>query len=129
MTLIELMAALGIFSVLAVGLMANTVAVIHSNVEAKNVAAAATLINDKIEELRGYRKTELGYHLSDGLHDDPEPLDPLGRNGGEFTRTWMVERDTPETGLAKVEVRVTWNEPDTRSVSVVTYVCQTSSCT
>jgi hypothetical protein len=39
-----------------------------------------------------------------------------------------VTRNTPKYGVAQVAVTVTWNSPESRSMSGVTYVCTTTSC-
>jgi len=127
--LIEVMAAVGIFAVMALGLTANTIAVIKANVISKKTAAASALAHDKIEFLRALDPATDPPDITAGTHNDPlNPMDPLGRNGGKFYRQWVVERDTPDLGLSTVEVRVRWTTPLPGAITAVTYICQTGTC-
>jgi hypothetical protein len=67
--------------------------------------------------------------LSAGAHQDAlNPLTPLAQAGGRFTRSWRVTPATPRVGLAEVVVTVAWNESTARSISAVTYVCTSTTC-
>jgi len=128
-TVIEVMAAVGIFALVASGLTANTVAIIRNNMISKKAATASALIHDKVEYLRALDPEQSPPDFEPGAHSDAlNPMNPLGQQGGDYIRTWVVTRDTPATGLAEIEVTVAWQKPTPSSITGVTYVCQTGTC-
>lgn len=129
-SLIELLAAMTLFAVVASALTASTVGTMKANYTSKQTAAASALIHDKIEQLRSLDPAANPADLQTGSHNDPlNPLTPLGQAQGAFTRTWAVTPNTPKVGLSQVAVSVSWTgSSGTRSVVGVTYVCRTASC-
>lgn len=126
-SIIEVLAAMAIFGVLAAGLTSATVGTIKSNSTSRQAAAATALVQDKVEQLRA--PTVLVADLTAGIHADARnPISPLGHGGGAFTRTWAVTRNSPKTGIAQVVVTVGWNGPEPLSVNGVSYVCQSATC-
>jgi hypothetical protein len=56
------------------------------------------------------------------------PLTANGETGGEFTRTWFVTENSPDSGLSEVVITVSWNDYGPRSVRGTTYVCRRRAC-
>ena len=128
-SLMEVLVSIGLFSIVAAGLAATTVGTTRRNNTSKNLVAASALIHDKVEQLRSFDPDTNPADLRTGTHDDPaNPITATGAAGGRFTRSWVVSRDTPATGLATVVVTVSWSANSTQSVSGVTYVCTSRIC-
>lgn len=134
-SLIEVLAAVVLLSIIAVGLSAATIGGIRSNTTSRQITAATSLVHDKMEEFRSLnlaRDFTPGLDPADlvpGTHIDPgNPLSPLGFGGGQFIRSWVITGDVPNLHLSKVEVTVTWEGPGVTSFTGVTYVCRTNTC-
>jgi Tfp pilus assembly protein PilV len=129
LTITEVLAALSVFLIVAAGLASATVAVIRGNATSRTTAAAAALVQGKIEEFRSFGSASGTADLTAGRHEDPgNPISPLGRNDGAFRRSWEVTSASPRAGLARVEVTVMWNDPQPGSLSSVTLICENPSC-
>lgn len=129
-SLIELLAAVAIFAIIAAGVGVATVATIRGNTTSRDLTAAAALIHDKIEQLRALDPATAPADLTAGPHVDPRnPLTALGGTGGSFRRSWTVTLDSPRRGLSEVVVTVTWNTAGARSLRSATYVCRSATCT
>jgi type II secretory pathway pseudopilin PulG len=113
-SLIEVVAAVGVFAVVAVGLSPSLLGTRKFAELGKNQSVATALAQDKIEELRVSSTFGSG---SDG------PLQPDGTGGGIFSRSWTVSANTPAQNVNQVVVTVTWpDRPNTSSVTLVTLV-------
>lgn len=125
----EILAGVAIFSLVAAGSMLLSIGSMKATAGSRQVTAAATLIYDKIDQLRSLDPAANPADLAAGDHDDPSnPLKENGQTGGRFTRTWSVTEDSPEIGLSEVVVTVSWNDYGPRSVKGTTYVCRRSGC-
>jgi len=128
-SLIEVLAAVSIFAIIAAGAATGTIATIRGNSASRNTAAAAALIHEKFEQLRAVDPTANPTDLTPGAHQDPaNPLNELGLPGGIYSRTWTVIAGSPRKGLAEVRVTLNWNDRGPRTLSSATYVCQTATC-
>ena len=111
---IELLAAVGVFSVAAIGLSPSLLSGRKVAELGKNQSIATALAQDKIEQLRVSSSVTSG---SDG------PLQANGGGGGIFSRAWAVTANTPITNVNRVTVTVTWpDRPSASSVTLVTLV-------
>jgi prepilin-type N-terminal cleavage/methylation domain-containing protein len=127
--LLEVLAAITLFAVVAAGLAATTIGTVKANNVSRQTAAATALMHDKLEQLRSLDPTTNPADLVAGSHNDPlNPLTATGQAQGTYTRTWTVNRNTPKIGVAEIIVTVAWNSPVARAVTAVTYVCQTATC-
>ena len=128
-SLVEVLTALTLFAIVAAGLTVTTVSTTHSNTVSKTTAAASALVNDEIEQLRALDPATNPAALTAGTHSDPSnPLTGSGAANGSFTRTWTVTANTPGHGLSEVAVSVSWNGPTPGTITGVTYVCSTATC-
>lgn len=128
-TLIETLAALAIFALVAAGVAAGTIATLRGNSTSRDATAAAALIHDKLEQLRALDPAASPADLQPGRHVDPRnPLTPLGAAGGRYVRSWTVTVDSPRRGLAEVVVTVTWNDGVARTLRSATFVCRSATC-
>jgi len=106
-SLIELLVSILLFAVAALGLSAGVAMVSRAGVLSDHLTRATILAQEKLEELAAQLDS-----LADGA-DTPHP---------GFSRAWTVSPDDPETGASRVEVTVTWEENEPRSISLVTVV-------
>ena len=128
-SLTEVLVAVTLFSIVATGLGTTTVTSTRSNKTGKNLAAAATLVQDTIEQLRTLDPDTNPAALTAGTHNDPlNPINAAGDTNGWFTRTWTVTRDTPARGLSRVVVTVSWSGGPSNAATGVTYICTNSTC-
>jgi len=114
-TLIELMFALAIFMIIALGTASTIINVARNAGLSRKTMLACNLCQSKVEELKS-----LGYQA---LLNSYEPnIDEQGDPGGVFTRTVRVSNGTiPETKL--VVVTVSWrNLGLTKNVSFSTLI-------
>jgi prepilin-type N-terminal cleavage/methylation domain-containing protein len=129
LSLVEVLAGVAIFSVVAAGLASSTVATIRANAVSRDTAAAAALVQDLIEKYRALDPAANADWFTGGSHSDRNnPLTALGARGGPFTRTWTVLTDTPRRGLSQIVVTVSWRSPEPRQVTGVAYVCRNDTC-
>ena len=130
MSLIEVLAAVTIFAIIAAGAAVGTITTIKGNTASRSVTAAAALIHDKMEQLRALAPAANPADLRAGEHTDPNnPLTELGVRGGRYQRTWTVTANSPRRGLSEVVVTVTWNDGVRRVLRSATYVCRSATCT
>ncbi len=129
-SLIEVLAAVAIFAIIASGAAVGAIATIKGNNTSREVTSAAALIHDKIEQLRALDPIAAPADLRAGEHADPSnPLTALGGIGGTFRRTWTVTPDSPRRGLSVVVITITWNNGVPRTLRGATYVCRSATCT
>jgi type II secretory pathway pseudopilin PulG len=126
---VEVLAALSVFAIVASGLAANSVAATRANRVSREISVAAALAQDKMEALRSLDPAANPPDLTAGNHVDPNnPLTAFGGAGGFFTRSWMVTRNAPSLGLSTVVVTVSWGDGGSRTTHVVGYVCPSREC-
>lgn len=107
-SLVEAMVAAGILALVSLGFAVGADRAVRHNVYSRSLAAATTLAQSKVEDLRG--KVSSHADMAVGAHTDAaNPLRPDGTTGGLYTRTWNVTDNTPTTGLKTVQVTVTWS--------------------
>jgi prepilin-type N-terminal cleavage/methylation domain-containing protein len=131
-TLIEMMVALAIFSVGALGLVRLLYASFEGNASAKHFTQATALAQSKLDALMMQRYDAAA--LTAGTHNEATSIGPLGTpynatggaagsftaNDGTFARSWTVtESDVntqnPGNDLKTITVQVRWYDPALRS--------------
>jgi type II secretory pathway pseudopilin PulG len=142
LSIIEVLSAVGVFSLVAASITSSVVSNIKINTRGRTTSAAAALAQDKIEHLRNIVPdpvtNAVPADLTAGTHTDPgNPLTALGDTNGTFTRIWTVG-GVPQylngtvvgnrPGVVLVSVTVSWPQPLAGSVTAVTYACTTPTC-
>ena len=108
-SLIEVLVAMAIFAIASLSLSAGAVAVIRAGHVSERLTQATILAQDKLEEFRA----------------EFEPLrDGSDTRQAGFVRSWQVSFDTPESGVARIDVTVSWSDPQPHSVTLVTVINQ-----
>lgn len=125
-SLVEVLMSIGIFTIVAGGLAASTVAAIKGNAVSRDVSAAATLVQEKIEFFRALDPTNAAHQAL--MANGTDTVNSMARAGTKYTRTWTVTQDTPKYGMAVVGVTVEWRGPEHHSIGAATYTCRLPSC-
>jgi type II secretory pathway pseudopilin PulG len=103
-TFIEVLVAVGIFSIVTIGVSPALLSAQKFADMGKNQSIATALAQDKIEEIRRMAAGSLASG-SDG------PLNASGgTTGGIFGRSWGVTANSPMSGSSRVVVNVAWNQ-------------------
>ncbi len=128
-SLIEVLSSVTIFGVVAMGAAAGTMSTIRGNTVSRMNLAASSLIYDQVERFRALDPGTDPAEFLAGSHDDANnPVTAKGEPGGHFYRSWQVTRNTPELGLAEIQVTISWSDTSERSVTSATYVCLNGDC-
>ena len=106
-SLIEVLVAMAVFAIASLGLAAGVTTVIRAGAISQHVTQATILAQEKLEEFRAAFEP-----LRDG-EDAPRP---------GYTRSWRVTPDSPEPGVTRIDVAVSWFVEGPRSVDLVTVV-------
>ena len=106
-SLIEVLVALTLFSVAALGISAGVATVVRTGKLSADFTHATILAQDKLEELRA----QVG-PVTTGS-DSPQ---------SGFARTWAVTPDSPETGVTQINVTVSWEDFTPHTVTLTTVV-------
>jgi len=123
-TLIELLFAVMVFLIGIVSVVWVVSQSLQDSRELHMRMAASYLAQHKAEELRNSDY----YTLASGQDVDDEGfpvlLDTYGNPGGIYSRSWVIQDDTPIVGSKTITVYVTWTEAETETISIVTVVGQ-----
>ncbi len=106
-SLIEILVALTLFSLVALGLSVGVGIAVRASKLSADFTLATILAQDKLEELSAQT-----VFLSDGS-DAPAP---------GFTRDWSVTADAPEAGVTQIDVTVSWTDTTPHTVSLTAVV-------
>jgi Tfp pilus assembly protein PilV len=109
-SLIETLVALGLFALSAATISSFMVRHIRGASTNNLYTKAYALAEDQLEATRALR------------YDDMQPGTATVQNGAvTFTVATQIQNDTPANGLKKIQVDVSWNEPEgVKNVSVHT---------
>jgi hypothetical protein len=126
---VEILAGITIFALVSAGSMVLSIGSMKATTTSRQATAAATLIYDKVDQLRALDPAASPADLAAGSHSDPlNPLTENGQTGGRFSRSWSVTEDSPEIGLSEVVITVQWEDYGPRSMRGTTYVCRRAAC-
>jgi prepilin-type N-terminal cleavage/methylation domain-containing protein len=106
-SLVEVLVSLAIFSIASLGLSSAVTNTLRSGTLSEHFTAATILAQDKLEVL-----SAPGVALSDG-NDSPH---------SGFDRSWTITPDSPEAGVSRIEVTVTWTDYGPHTVMLTTVV-------
>lgn len=106
-TLVEVLVAMGIFSLMLLGLAAGATSVMKANQTALTNTLAANLAQDKLEELKALPPASITTAGS------PENNLAVAGAAVRFNRSWTVNSGLPNclaAGLKCIEVTVAWTD-------------------
>lgn len=114
-TLIEILIALSLMTIGVLSFSLTTVGVIQGHVSSRNFTAAIHLAQTRLEQIQALA-LESPVCPSSKLpvcSDSDGTLNFLGTTeppGLIFQRAWVITPDSPEPGLTKIDVTVSWTE-------------------
>ena len=111
-TVVELMAALLLFSIGIVALARVLPQGMEIRDRGRRMTVATQLAREEIETLRSLPFSDPD--LTDGLHVDDEVL-----LNGAYRRRWTVQNDTPLPDMMRIEVRVAFTTSEADSEAVI----------
>ena len=103
-SLIEVLVAVLLFSLLALSISASLTNLLRVDTSSERLNRATVLAQNKLEELSA------GFGARNGS-DTPQP---------GFSRTWSIVASHPPGSTARAEVRVSWLDPQARTISLAT---------
>ena len=103
-SLIEVLVAVLLFSLLALSIGASITNLLRVDTSSERLNRATVLAQNKLEELSA------GFGARSGS-DTPQP---------GFSRTWSTTPNQPPGSTARAEVRVSWQDPHDRTISLAT---------
>jgi prepilin-type N-terminal cleavage/methylation domain-containing protein len=106
-SLVEILVALAVFSLSAPGISVGVSLAVRTSQTSEHFTLATVLAQDKLEELRA----QLGSRSSGS--DSPRP---------GFSRQWFIASDSPETGVTRIDVAVSWTDYQPHSLTLATVV-------
>ena len=115
-TLLEVMVAALVFSLLLIALPSLLTATTRANRHARSMTAAMSLAQDKLEDLRRQPYTALA------SGSDPAALTEMEAGGAQravYTRKWSVDNG-PVTDTKTIVVQVEWPDAGTQRVELRT---------
>jgi Tfp pilus assembly protein PilV len=107
-TLMEVLLALGLFTIVMGSLPAVLISNTRANAFARRLTTAAGMAQDKIEVIRNMRYID----VVDGSDTPTDPTDVMS-----YTRTWTVTAG-PTDATKKVAVVVSWADQSARQVEI-----------
>jgi len=106
-SLVEILVALAVFSLSVPGIAAGVSLAVRASQTSEHFTQATVLAQDKLEELRA----QFGSRSSG--EDTPRP---------GFSRAWFIASDSPETGVMRIDVAISWTDYQPHSLTLATVV-------
>jgi prepilin-type N-terminal cleavage/methylation domain-containing protein len=104
-SLLEILVAMAIFSIVSVALTLSITSGIRINHASERLTQATVLAHDRLEALSARPATRASGS------DTPQP---------GFTRTWTVTPDVPQLGVTQIDVIVSWTDYQPRMITLST---------
>ncbi len=111
-SLLEVMLALTILAVGVLGVTAAQLASLKLSGTSKSHGLALSLAEQQMEIFQSTTMADLLAEIAKGTYpndpNNPITLDPGGGSPITFDRSWNIEADTPEAGIARITINVAW---------------------
>jgi prepilin-type N-terminal cleavage/methylation domain-containing protein len=117
----EILVAMAVTGIAVLGYAATTITVIHGNRASANYTVAVNLAQDKMEQLRAHRRLDNENHCPAAGETG---INARGAAGGIFNRCWSIADSTLAANLKQIEITVTWQDTEPRSVTLATLLYQ-----
>jgi prepilin-type N-terminal cleavage/methylation domain-containing protein len=108
-TLVEILAALGIFSFAVLGLAIGTVTLIRTNQNSHLLTSGVNLAQAKLEELRSMTSAAFS-SLSCPSYTTTGCSDSAVASGVTFNRSWKITANSPAAGVSQIDVKIDWTD-------------------
>ncbi len=116
-TLIEVVIAILIFAVGIIGVAKMQGEAVKGGSFGMQVTDATNLTQNQVEYLMGQSYTHTS--LTAGTHSSPLSASGTGRS---YTITWVVQNDTPGTGMKQVDVTSSWSVKDNSHSITISFI-------
>ena len=109
-SLLELVVALGILAYGILGVTAGQIFATKFSDASRSNTSAMYLAEQQMEIFRVMSAADVLDMLTEsGYPNDPEnPIQPDATSATTFSRRWLIQTDTPETGVITITVEVDW---------------------
>lgn len=111
-SLVEVMLALTVLTIGVLGATAGQLTAIKLSSDSRKNTLASYLVDEQMEVFQSMSAADVIAMLGDPDYpDDPNnPIDPNPTDGVlmAFDRSWTITQNTPEAGVATIEVSVNW---------------------
>jgi prepilin-type N-terminal cleavage/methylation domain-containing protein len=104
-SLLEMLVAMSIFSIVSVALTVSLTSGIRINHASERLTQATVLAHDTLEVLSARPAAR------ESGSDTPQP---------GFTRTWTVTPDVPQPGVTQLDVTIAWTDQHPRTITLST---------
>jgi prepilin-type N-terminal cleavage/methylation domain-containing protein len=108
-TLVEILAALGIFSFAVLGLAIGTVTLIRTNQNSHLFTSGVNVAQAKLEESRSMTSPAFS-NLSCPSYTTSGCSDTAVASGVTFNRSWKITANSPAAGVSQIDVKVDWTD-------------------
>ena len=117
-TMVEVLVAIGIFSIAILGLAVGAITITRANKTSQFHTLATNLAQDKLEQLKAATSPNVT-----SCSSNCDASVPTYQNAA-FTRTWVVTANTPAAGINQIDVTVQWRDYSQHSLTVSSAMSQ-----
>lgn len=118
-TYTEVLVSIAVITTAVLGFSLNTISVMRANSLSAGHTVAATLAQDKLEQLSA---RPLLSNLDRCPDSGDRNISASGGPGGIYNRCWTIKDSPLGSGLKEISVTVRWRDTDARSVTLSTLV-------
>lgn len=118
----EILIAMLLIIIGILGFSLNTMGVLRGGRTSSNVTGATNLAQDKMEQLKAGALPNCPTAATAGCFDGPLNSQGISALGAIYNRSWVVTANSPETGLSKIDVTVSWSDDTPRQIILSTLV-------
>jgi len=104
------------------GFSLNTMGVLRGGQISSNITIATNLAQDKMEELKAGTLPNCPGATTSGCFDGPLNSRGTSSPPGPYNRSWVVTVNSPDVGLSRIDVTVSWTDNPPRQVVFSTLV-------
>jgi prepilin-type N-terminal cleavage/methylation domain-containing protein len=117
-TLVEILVAITIFSVAALGLAIGTVTLTRTNADSQSRAAAINVAQARLEELKSMNSTSFAALVAACTSiTSTGCADSFSASGISYSRRWWFTKNSPVTGVNRMDVKVDWTDHGSRTLT------------
>lgn len=120
-TIVEVLVAMAIFAIAVLGLAVGATTVMRSNQTSYFNTLATNWAQDKLEEFKAMTVSSLPSCPS---YATAGCSDTKSSSGLTFTRSWQILANTPTTGVNEIDIRVTWTDYKSNTLTISSAVKQ-----
>lgn len=120
-TLLEVLIAMGIFSISLLGLAIGATSIMRANQTSYFNTLATNWAQDKLEELKAMSVSALP---NCPTYTTSNCSDTKTSSGMSFTRSWQIISNSPVTGTNRIDIKVDWTDYRSQGLTISSAVKQ-----